>query len=204
MIFSESLKGILIMRLTKIVTSFLSAIFLMSTISVSSANEFTPQITAYADEVSSWLSDPAIVSAIEAQNTANAGLTQGDIDALDKTWRAETSSADQPLIKEVLGREISKFLSGKVDASGGLITEAFVMDNKGLNVGQSGITSDYWQGDEGKWQNTYSKGVGAVDIGDVELDESTQTYQSQLSITIVNGSGAPIGAITLGLNVELL
>ena len=163
-----------------------------------------PQITAYADEVSSWLSDPAIVSAIEAQNTANAGLTQGDIDALDKTWRAETSSADQPLIKEVLGREISKFLSGKVDASGGLITEAFVMDNKGLNVGQSGITSDYWQGDEGKWQNTYSKGVGAVDIGDVELDESTQTYQSQLSITIVNGSGAPIGAITLGLNVELL
>jgi hypothetical protein len=43
-----------------------------------------------------------------------------------------------------------------------MITEMFVMDAKGLNVGQSDVTSDYWQGDEAKWQKTYGAGPGVV------------------------------------------
>ena len=35
-------------------------------------------------------------------------------------------------------------------------------DNKGLNVGQSDVTSDYWQGDEAKWKKSYKMGAGAV------------------------------------------
>jgi uncharacterized phage infection (PIP) family protein YhgE len=37
-----------------------------------------------------------------------------------------------------------------------------VKDNKGLNVGQSDVTSDYWQGDEAKWKKSYKMGAGAV------------------------------------------
>jgi hypothetical protein len=79
------------------------------------------------------------------------------------------------------------------------------MDDKGMNVALSDVTSDYWQGDEAKWQQTYLVGPDAVHIGDVELDESTQTYQSQVSITVVDpDTKAPIGALTFGVNVEAL
>ncbi len=192
------------MKINKIYAAIFSIFFMTLTINTVSAGEFDAKISAYADEIHVWLSDPVIIDAVVAQNTANENLSQGDIDALDKKWRAESSASDQPFINELLGRYISTFLKSKEYAAGGLITEIFVMDNKGLNVGQSQITSDYWQGDEGKWQNTYKNGAGAIDISDVELDESTQTYQSQLSLSVVDASGKAIGAITIGLNVEML
>ncbi|MEM8755288.1 MAG: hypothetical protein AAGF90_20180, partial [Pseudomonadota bacterium] len=74
---------------------------------------------------------------------------------------------------------------------------------KGLNVGQSAKTSDYWQGDEAKWRETYLVGPDAIHVSDVEEDESTQTFQIQVSLPIVDG-GAPIGAVTVGVDVEHL
>ena len=107
------------------------------------------------------------------------------------------------MIDAVLGNDLSKFLTGIRDASEGLYTEIFVMDDKGLNVGQSDVTSDYWQGDEAKFTETFGKGAGAIHISEVEEDESTQRFQSQLSMTIEDG-GKPIGAVTIGVDVELL
>ena len=99
----------------------------------------------------------------------------------------------------------AEFLRAKKEASKGLFTEIFVMDNKGLNVGQSDVTSDYWQGDEAKWQKTFLVGPKAIHISDVKKDESTQTYQSQLSLPVVDpANNQVIGAITLGVNVEQL
>lgn len=168
------------------------------------ANEFADAITAHADsQVKAWLNDPAIIEAVLAQNKANAGLNQADIDKLDKEWRSETSASTRPMIEKVMSNPLSVFLKQKEAASNGLYTELFVMDNKGLNVGQSEVTSDYWQGDEDKWQQTYGKGPGSIHISDVEEDESTQTYQSQLSLPLVDpASGQVIGAITIGINVE--
>jgi len=79
------------------------------------------------------------------------------------------------------------------------------MDAKGLNVGQSDPTSDYWQGDEAKWQKTFSAGADAVFVDEVEQDESTQQLQSQASFTISDPeTGEPIGAATAGINLEML
>jgi hypothetical protein len=183
----------------------IAPITLVSAMTVASANEFEGQLRSYADDVKIWLSDPVVIDAVKAQNAENAGLSQQDIDTLDKEWRAETSATDKPLIDKVLDRPLSKFLREKSDETEGLITEIFVMDNKGLNVGQSDVTSDYWQGDEAKWQKTYPVGADAIHMSDVELDESTQTYQSQLSLPVLDRDGSTvIGAITLGINVELL
>ncbi len=38
------------------------------------------------------------------------------------------------------------------------MTEVFVMDARGLNVAASDVTSDYWQGDEEKFSETFPKG----------------------------------------------
>ncbi len=153
-------------------------------------------------EVKPWLSDPVVIDAIKAQNTEHASLDQAGIDALDKEWRAEVDGSETKLIDSVLGKPLSAFLKEKQAASGGLITEIFVMDNKGLNVGQSSITSDYWQGDEGKFQKSFGAGPGVLFVDEAEKDESTQQLQAQASMTITDADGNAIGAITVGVNLD--
>ncbi|MBL6945914.1 MAG: hypothetical protein ISR47_04685 [Rhodospirillales bacterium] len=156
-------------------------------------------------EISVWVGDPVLISAVNAQNAKNASLSQSEINALDKKWRAETNAGSKPLIDAVLGNELSAFLQKIRAAKQGLFTEIFVMDNRGLNVGQSDITSDYWQGDEAKFQKTYPLGPAGLHIGEVEEDESSQRFQSQLSMTVVDpGTNRAIGAITIGIDVEIL
>ena len=154
--------------------------------------------------VKTWLSDPIILEAIKAQNTKNAGLSQADIDGLDQKWRAEVDGSDRAMIDGVLANPVSALLKAKQEASGGAITEVFVMDSRGLNVGQSDVTSDYWQGDEGKFQKSYGAGAGAIFVDEAEKDESTQILQSQASVTIADETGTPVGAVTIGLNLDAL
>jgi len=104
-----------------------------------------------------------------------------------------------------MANALSSFLMQKKRASKGLYTEIFVMDDKGLNVGQSDITSDYWQGDEAKWQKTYLAGPNAMLIETMKRDRSTHVLQSQLSLPIVDPeTGGVIGAITVGIDVSRL
>ncbi|WP_411036115.1 hypothetical protein [Shinella sp. BYT-45] len=164
----------------------------------------TAAVAEFIDaNVRPWLGEPAIINALLAQNAAHASLSQAQIDDLDARWRAELSSADRPMIEAQLSNALSLFLKGRQRAAEGLITEIFVMDNRGLNVGQSDITSDYWQGDEAKWQRSF--GAGALHIEEAGRDESTQLMQSQASLPIRDPrTGAMIGAITIGVNMDAL
>lgn len=154
--------------------------------------------------VMTWLADPRVIAAIKAQNEKTAGLSEAEIVALDKKWRAEVEASAKPMIEAVLKNDLSTFLAAKKNDAAGMITEAFIMDAKGLNVGQSDITSDYWQGDEAKWKKTYMVGPDAIFVDEIEKDESTQSLQSQVSIAIKDETGKAIGAITLGINVDKL
>lgn len=161
-------------------------------------------VEEYANyELSNWLTQPEVIAAVIAQNNAHANLTQAQIDQLDLQWRAEVKSSDQPLVQKLLSSSLSKWLADKQANAAGLITEVFIMDNKGLNVAQSAATSDYWQGDEAKWKKTYGDKSGRIHISEVEFDDSTGSYQSQVSMPIRNpASGELIGAVTFGLNVQ--
>ena len=152
-----------------------------------------------------WASTPVLIDAILAQNAAHAGMTQSQIDELDLKWRAETGDPASALITGVLGTPASAFLSEQIMTAGGIVTEVFVMDNLGLNVAASAVTSDYWQGDEAKFTETFPKGAGAMHIGDVDYDESTMTYQIQVSFPMVNpADGAVIGAMTVALDAQAM
>lgn len=150
-----------------------------------------------------WLADPLVIDSIKAQNKLHADVDQAGIDRMDKTWREESKAGSGPMIDRVLGNELSAYLKRIQEESNGLITEIFVMDDKGLNVGQSDVTSDYWQGDEDKWQKTYQQGADAVFVDAVELDESSQRYQTQVSVAIADpATGNVIGAVTIGIDAE--
>lgn len=154
-------------------------------------------------EVGKWVADAAVVAALNAANASNAAYDQAKIDELDKQWRAEVGAAAHPLIDQVMSSSASAKAKSWCEGAGGVVTEIILMDNKGLNVGICDPTSDYWQGDEAKFQKSFGMGAGAVFVDEVEQDSSTQKFQVQASMTVVDpATGQPIGAVTVGLDAE--
>jgi hypothetical protein len=148
------------------------------------------------------LADPMIIAAIKGANAVSTSLTPNDILVLDGQWKAEVGT-DSALIKGVAESPTSDALRALVLASEGKITEVILMDAQGLNVAISDVTSDYWQGDEDKHSLTYRVGPAAFHVSEIEFDESTQTFQAQVSFTVVDpATGMSIGAATIGLNAE--
>jgi hypothetical protein len=163
-----------------------------------------PVINFINANVRGWVSDPIIIAALKAQDAANGHLTKAEIEALDNEWVSETNRSSRPMIDKAMATPLSRFLRQKQEEASGSITEVIVMDTKGLNAGQSSVTSDYWQGDEDKFIQSFGKGPGAVFVDGARKDESTQMLQSQVSMTIVDENDKPIGAITIGVNLDQL
>jgi hypothetical protein len=162
----------------------------------------TPAVIA---DVKKLLGQPVTVISIGASNDAHGKIDQAGIDSLDKEWKAETKAEKQPLIAEMLSSPLSNYLLYLQAQSAGLYTEMFVMDDKGLNVGQSSVTSDYWQGDEGKYQKTFQVGPDAIFIDEAEFNDGDKTWRAQLNFTVVDPqSGKPIGAATIEMNLTEL
>lgn len=182
----------------------------MTTTAAGSAFAFDPKTApsmideAMVKEIRGWLQTPVVLISVEAQNRRYASIQQDKIDALDKQWVAERKAEVQPLIAATLSNPLSNYLTQIQAGSVGLYTEMFVVDNKGLNVGQSSITSDYWQGDEAKFKKTFPVGPTAVFVDEAELEEKTKTWRAQVSLTVADTAGKAIGAITIEVNLTEL
>lgn len=170
------------------------------------AGDYEASMRSYLkDQISAWVDNPVILSAVQSQNLKSIAYSQSQIDEMDLDWRAQVGAGNSPIIDPVLNNATSDFLREQVLASDGLITEIFVMDARGLNVAASDVTSDMWQGDEAKFTQTFLVGASAAHFSEVEFDESSEQYQGQISMTIVDASsGEPIGAITVGVDPEAL
>lgn len=159
----------------------------------------------FESKVRPVMGEAVIQDAVKAQNSKTAPLTSAEIDALDKDWRAQAKAGRGALLETVLSNPASQRLKALKADSSGTIAEIFVIDAKGLNVGQSDVTSDYMQGDEAKWQKTFLGGPEAVFVDEVDFDDSSQAFQAQISATLVNpADGKAIGAVTVGLAIEKL
>lgn len=159
----------------------------------------------YAETIADWIVDPMFVDAIKTQNADTASYNEAQITAMDMIWQGEAPMLSGPIIDTVLHNDSAEKLRAIRDASEGKVSEIFFVDALGMNVAASDITSDYWQGDEAKYQQTFLLGAGTVHLGDVEFDESTQVYQAQISVTISDpATNEPIGAMTVGVVVDKL
>lgn len=171
-----------------------------------SANDYAIKAAKFVESrVAQWASAPELVNAVRAQNLKTSTLAQADIDAMDQQWRAEIGAPSQPVISAMLDAPASVFLREQLRTMDGSITEVILMDAVGLNVAVSARTSDMWQGDEAKFTETFPNGPEGIHVGEVELDESTGSYQSQVSFTIVDPeTQEPIGAMTIAVRAEEL
>ena len=180
-----------------------NAITLYMVASPGQSDIFDAALESYTQEqLLSWIESPLVVESILDQNVAHEALTNVEVVALDDKWRAEADGMEGDLIETTLANPLSVWLAEQSTQTAGIVTEVFVMDNKGLNVGQSAQTSDFWQGDEAKWIETFARDTDDLHISELEYDESTRSYQTQASKIIRDPStGEAIGAVTFGINV---
>jgi hypothetical protein len=160
---------------------------------------------ALMKNVREWLDTEMVRLSVETQNKRYGKLSQAEIEKLDKQWVAERESDDKPLIAATLSNPLSVYLSRMQGKSMGMFAEVFVMDDKGLNVGQSSITSDSWQGDEAKFQKTFPVAPDAVFVDDPEWDKDAAIWRTQINFTLTAEDGkTPIGAATVEVNLTEL
>ncbi|WP_198154874.1 hypothetical protein [Oceanibaculum pacificum] len=164
--------------------------------------EITPELIEMMRDIAAH---PVVLISVRAQNERHKDIPQAQIDALDKQWVEQRKSDNQPLIAQIMGAPLSSYLIRKMAESRGLFIEMFVMDNKGLNVGQSSITGDFWQGDEGKYQKTFLVGPDAVFIDEITVDKKTGMQSQQVNFTLIDpDTKQPIGAMTVEVDLGQL
>lgn len=156
------------------------------------ANRFLPQIEALA-------ADLRVVAAVAEANRTNLA-TEQEILAKDLLWR-QARGAEDPLIAPYLANPCAEFLKQTQELTPAF-AEVFVMDCKGCIVAESTKTSDYWQGDEAKWTESYHGGVGKVFVDEIQYDHSSQAYVVQISVPVRAADGRTIGAMTVGVAVK--
>ncbi|MDH4248404.1 MAG: PDC sensor domain-containing protein [Deltaproteobacteria bacterium] len=136
------------------------------------------------------------IKTTKAQNAKKVPLDT--IKDIDQKWiKAES---ELPIQKEVRENECAKEVIKQVKAVERIV-EAFVMDDQGAVVCENNLTSDYWQGDEEKWTNSYNGGKGGLDVSKVKFDKSANKNLQQISIPVIDKGGKVIGAITFGVDV---
>jgi hypothetical protein len=140
-----------------------------------------------------------IVKAVKAQN--KKGMTLFDIKNTDGAWKG-LKEGTLAIQDELLSNDCAK-AAQEILESRKYIMEIFVMDNQGANVCMTDKTGDYWQGDEGKWVNSFNGGIGSVFVDEVEMDDATRAEVSQVSIPVMD-KGMAIGAMTIGVYVGQL
>jgi len=162
--------------------------------------------------------------AILASTEKNRRLGYEDVTIIDSQWRVAKSGAEteakaakalgslagdtpieehvkagEELIRGARENDVSKWLIEVQEKAepAGAITEIFVMDGWGWNVAQTGGTSDFYQGDEGKWQKTFA--LDDIEVLDIVEEEGIR--YAQVSLPIKDGD-ANIGAVTVGVDVD--
>ncbi len=142
--------------------------------------------------------DSVIVSAVKAENAKKKTIEK--IKEIDGKW-INTAGIDD-LMDSIMSSACAQHLN-EIKKKNDFYEEIFAMDNQGANVAMTDKTSDYWQGDEAKFINSYKEGVGEIFISDVNFDDSTQSYLTQVSVPVMDGDKA-IGVITFGINIDKL
>jgi hypothetical protein len=159
-----------------------------------SAGETQKILEREAQTIRAWGSDATVVTAVKAQNAKRA--TAAQVKALDEEWAAGKATA---LVKQVTTGPCAERLRQLI-AGNPAYGESLVMDDQGAIVCATAKTTDYWQGDEAKWQRAFNERKGAIFIDRPKLDESAAQRLAQISVPVVEG-GQVIGTMTIGITI---
>ncbi|WP_160004529.1 hypothetical protein [Rhizobium sp. 18055] len=172
---------------------------------VSAEPAYMSVVREYVDSlVRPMIAKPMIRAAIKEQNAKFSDVSSMDIQVLDNTYRSEIKSGQWQMVSRLLNNPVSRYLKSEQDDSQGTIVEIFVTDRHGLNVGQSTVTNDYWQGDESKFLRTFGRNTDEIFIDRADRDDATQLLQTQASFIVRDEGGEAIGTATVTIAIDAL
>jgi hypothetical protein len=142
--------------------------------------------------------NPVLIQAVRRQNAEGLGITS--IKNRDDDWKGskKLTPFKRSLQENSSGRMLRRYVTRNPS-----LNEAFLTDNQGANVAAFPATSDYWQGDEEKWTESFNDGAGQLFLGPVERDESTNTLAVQISAPLFH-QGETIGVLVVGVTFDYL
>lgn len=138
---------------------------------------------------------PIVVNAVSVQNQED--LSQTLIKQRDKIWI--NSGANTPFKQAMLNSPAGQYLNN-IATQNPSFTELLLIDKQGANVAVYPLTSDYWQGDEMKWQSIINE-KRSSHVGSMEYDQSSGLNSIQISLPIEE-NGNTIGVIVVGVRLS--
>ena len=151
-------------------------------------------------------------SILDIRQIIDAGPRQEsftDVMTIDSQWQALSPVATPELAALILALPGSKALQAWQLSHRGLVTEVMLVNDMGTLAAMSQLTSDYWQGDEPKFQRVIeSRAPGAntdrpLYISPIRYDTSAARFQVTASAPVLSGNGeAAIGVVVIGLSIE--
>lgn len=148
---------------------------------VAGADNGSDTIKKVVPLIQAWSTNPILVSAVQAQNAQRQSWEA--IKALDNAWIK--APQDDAFIASLMDNPAAQELQ-KLAKAQPYFTELILMDNQGANVAITHRTTDYWQGDEAKFLETFPKGPQAIHKSRAEYDASVRAYVVQVSVPIVD------------------
>ncbi len=169
-----------------------------SVVSAVGSSALSPSVQAFVNEkLLTVVNNPVFIAELKKQNAMGRSLDE--IKSIDTQW--SNAEEELPIMIELMSNPAAGEIT-KVFKPMAQVGEVFLMDNQGANAALNALTSDFWQGDEAKWKNSFNKGQGGIDVGEAKLDKSTNEVLQQISLPIADKDGTVLGAICIGLRIS--
>jgi len=122
----------------------------------------------------------------------------------DQEWSSLPKEVETPFIRAITENSVSEDLRNRLrihEKTSGqpVYGEVFVTNRYGVNVAQTGKTSDYYQADETWWQ--MAKEVGFY-TGDITFDESANIESQTIAVRVNDENGSFMGVIKAIYNFQ--
>jgi ABC-type amino acid transport substrate-binding protein len=147
---------------------------------------------------------------LEAHIPLDAAIADGpDIENLsqilnlDAQWQALAPQRYSEMARRVADQPASIAMEKWQQDRESLITEIMLTNSIGTLVAMSQLTSDFWQGDEAKFEYHIRSDTPSLFVSPIHYDASTARFQVTVSMpVIVEGQWLPAGVLAIGLDVE--
>lgn len=136
-----------------------------------------------------------LIAAVQEQNSASYTVEQSM--AADQVWLA--SDASHPLKQSVSTHSVSQLFSSLLKSQPHF-NELMLIDRTGNLVAASPLTSDYWQGDELKWQSIVEQSLPFF-VSAKTFDQSSGVNSVQLSVPVKEGERV-VGVLVVGIRLS--
>lgn len=119
------------------------------------------------------------------QNLLSLDRLQDHVDEVEAQWGTLIAPSQSVLLAQILENEASDYLRDyhSFDPS---MREILVTDQQARLIAATNKTSDYFQGDERWWYDSYQDGRGGHYISDMRYDESAQVFAIEIAQPVVD------------------